>query len=90
MLCILFSVLTYIYLLYDGLTLYLKFIIVEHRSSKMAASSSSQSKRKNRLIGPIHIDGDGCPFGPHCDGFSPTLTWPEHCDKLVVSCVMFY
>jgi len=58
----------------------------------MAASSSSQSRRKTRPVGPIQIDGDGCPFGPHydalsdrisrhvchCDEFSPALTWPDH------------
>ena len=58
----------------------------------MAASSSSQSRRKTRPVGPIEIDGDGCSFGPlydtlsdhisqHvylCDEFSPALTWPDH------------
>ena len=61
-------------------------------SSKMAASSSSQSRIKTRLVGPFQIDGDGFPFGPHydalpdrinrhvchCDEFSPALTWPDH------------
>jgi len=58
----------------------------------MTAPSSSQSRRKTRPAGPIQIDGDGYPFGPHydalsnrishhvyhCDEFSPTLTWPDH------------
>ena len=35
--------------------LYPKIIITKHRSSKMATSFSNQSKRKNRLVGLIHI-----------------------------------
>ena len=60
----------------------------------MAASSSSsgRSKQKDRPVGPISIDGDGCPFGPHYDAlidrisrhvchadeFPPDLGWPDH------------
>ena len=84
--------LTYIYLLYNCLTLYLEFKIVKRRSSKMATSFFSQFRRKTRSVGPIEIDGDGCPFGPHYDAlsdcischvfhydeFSLALTWPDH------------
>ena len=78
--------------IYDCLTLYLEFIIIKHRSSKMVASSSSQSRRKTKLVGLIQIDRGGCSFGPHydalsnrishhvcyCDEFSLALTLPDH------------
>src|SRR4051812_39360343 len=59
----------------------------------MASSSQgSASRKKARPVGPIEIDADGCPYGPHydalaerisqhvchCDEFSPALTWAVH------------
>ena len=63
------------------------------KTQVMASSSQgSASRKKARPVGPLEIDDDGCPFGPHydalaerisqhvchCDEFSPALTWSEH------------
>ena len=59
----------------------------------MASSSqSSASRKKDKPVGPIDIDEEGRPYGPHydalterisshvchCDQFSPILTWADH------------
>ena len=57
-----------------------------------SSSSTSKSKRKDRPVGPISLDGHGQPYGPHYDAlidrisryvchddeFPPDLTWSDH------------
>ena len=65
------------------------FITIVKTGLKMASSSS---KRKNRPVGPISIDGDGRLYDLHYDAlverigrhvchadeFPPALIWPDH------------
>ena len=72
---------------------YFVYRLLDLLSQVMASSSQgSQSRKKARPVGPIEIDDDGLPYGPHydalaeristhvchCDEFDPTLTWSDH------------